>query len=170
MIFLLRHAHRSITPKFVTPTALSCIIYTRWSSGRYELGCDAPMVMLTPRDQCQFPIIRFVPKTLHQTLTHFTASTSEYPTNRKFMVRDCRLMISFGFEVTFYIEKQFHGVHTWSDYSMDKYDIWIADEMDMTPLQVRYWWAKFLPQSRSGTPSTITYTRSVGTRDSEPCS
>ena len=41
-----RLAHRSITPKFVTPTALSCIdniIYTRWSSRRYELGCDTPV-------------------------------------------------------------------------------------------------------------------------------
>ena len=45
------HCHRSITPKFVTPTALPCIdniiyiIYTRWSSRRYELGCDAPVVI-----------------------------------------------------------------------------------------------------------------------------
>ena len=41
-----RSRHRSGTPKFVTPTAPSCIdniIYTRQSSGRYELGCDAPM-------------------------------------------------------------------------------------------------------------------------------
>ena len=50
--------HRSSTPKFVTPTALSCndnswrsttlspstIIYVRWSSRRYELGCDTPVI------------------------------------------------------------------------------------------------------------------------------
>ena len=36
--------HGSITTKFVTPTAPSCIIYTRWSSRRYELECDAPMI------------------------------------------------------------------------------------------------------------------------------
>ena len=35
--------HRSTTPKFVMPTALSCID-TQWSSRRYELGCDAPVV------------------------------------------------------------------------------------------------------------------------------
>ena len=57
-------------------------------------------------------------------------------TNRMFMVRGSRVMISFGFKVIFCIEKQFHMVLTWSDYSMDKCDIQIADEMDMTPLQV----------------------------------
>ena len=40
---------------------------------------------------------------------------------------------------------------------MDKCGIWIADEMDMTPLQVRYSWVKFLPQTQSGTPSAIIY-------------
>ena len=47
-------------------------------------------------------------------------------------------MISFGFKVIFCIEKQFPGVLTCSHYSMDKCDIWIVDEIDMTPLQVRY--------------------------------
>ena len=35
----------------------------------------------------------------------------------------------------------------------------IVDEMDMTLLQVRYSWGKFLTQTQSGTPSTIIYTR-----------
>ena len=42
--------HRSITPRFVTPTVLSFIdniIHTRWSSRRYELGCDAPVIQTT---------------------------------------------------------------------------------------------------------------------------
>ena len=47
-------------------------------------------------------------------------------------------MISFGFKVIFCIEKQFSGVLTWSHFSMDKCNILIVDEMDMTPLQVRY--------------------------------
>ena len=59
----------------------------------------------------------------------------------------------------FALKNQFHGVLTWSHYWMDKYDIWVADEMDMTPLQVRYSWGKFLPQTLSGTPLTIIYTR-----------
>ena len=63
-------------------------------------------------------------------------------------------MISFGFKVIFCIEKQFPRVLSWSHYS-----IWIVDEMDMTPLQVRYSWGKFPTQTQSGTPSTIIYAR-----------
>ena len=80
-------------------------------------------------------------------------------TNQLFMMRGSRVMISFGFKVIFCFEKQFPVVLTWSHYSMDKCNLWIADEMDMTPLQVRYSWGKFLPQTQSGTPSTIIYTR-----------
>ena len=39
-------AHRSITPGFVVPAAPSCIdniIHTRWSGGRCQLRCDAPV-------------------------------------------------------------------------------------------------------------------------------
>ena len=56
------------------------------------------------------------------------------------MVRGSRAMISLGFKVIFCIEEQFPGVVTWSHYSMDRCKIWIMDEMDMTPLQVRYPW------------------------------
>ena len=42
---------------------------------------------------------------------------------------------------------------------MDKCDVWIADEMDITPLQVRYSWSKIPPQMQSGTPLIIIYTR-----------
>ena len=35
-------------------------------------------VTFPPRDQCQVPIIRFVPKTLHQTLVNFTLSSPGY--------------------------------------------------------------------------------------------
>ena len=73
-----------------------------------------------------------------------------------FMVRGSRVMISFGH---FCIERHFPVVLTWSHYSMDKYNIWIVDEMDMIPLQFRYSWGKFLTQILSGTPSTIIYTR-----------
>ena len=76
-------------------------------------------------------------------------------TNQMCMVRGSRLMISFGSKGIFRIEKQFHLVLTSSDYSIDKCNIWIADEIDMTPLQVRYSRSKFLPQTQSGTPSTI---------------
>ena len=31
--------------------------------------------------------------------------------------------------------------------------------MDMTPLQVRYSWGRFLPRTESGAPSTIIYTQ-----------
>ena len=41
-------------------------------------------------------------------------------TNRMFMVRGSRLMISFAFKVIFFIWKQFHVDLTWSDYSMNK--------------------------------------------------
>ena len=76
-------------------------------------------------------------------------------TNWMFMVRGSRVMVSFGFKVNFCIEKPIHGVLTWSHYRMDECNIWIADEIDMTPLQVRYSLGKFLPQTRSGTSSTI---------------
>ena len=72
-----------------------------------------------------------------------------------FIVKGSRVMISFGH---FCIEIHFPGVLTWSHYSMDKCNIWIVDEMDMTPHQARYSWGKFLIQILSGTPSTIIYT------------
>ena len=95
---------------------------------------------------------------LHQTLVNFTVSSPGYWQNGCLWCLGSRLMISFGIKVIFCIEKQFHWVLTWSDYSMDKCTIWIADETDMTPLQVRYPWGKYLPQTKSGTPSTIVYT------------
>ena len=41
-----------------------------------------------------------------------------------FVVRGSRRMISFGFKVTFCIEKQFQGDLSWSDCSTDKCSIW----------------------------------------------
>ena len=115
-------------------------------------------VTLPQRDQCQVPKILFVPKTLHQTLVYFTVSSPGY------WLTGCLWWeaadSSFHLDLKFFsIEKQFHGVLTWSENSMDKCNIWIPDEMDMTPFQVRYSWGKFLPQTQSGTPPTIIYTR-----------
>ena len=45
----------------------------------------------------------------------------------------------FGFKVNFLRQKQFHGVLACSDRSRDRCNIWIPDEMDMTPLRVSYW-------------------------------
>ena len=40
-----------------------------------------------------------------------------------------------------------------------KCNIWIADKMHISPLRIRYWWGKLLPQNQNGTSSTIIYTR-----------
>ena len=71
------------------------------------------------------------------------------------MVRGSPGTISCGFKVELCVEKYFHGVFAWSYYSADKCNVWITDEMDMTPLQVSCWRGKFLRQAQSGTPSTI---------------
>ena len=51
------------------------------------------------------------------------------------MVRGSRVKISCGFKVELCVDKYFHGVFAWSDYSADKFTIRITDEMDMTLLQ-----------------------------------
>ena len=51
---------------------------------------------------------------------------------------------------------------------MDEYNIWIVNEMDMTPIQVHYPWGKFQAQTQSGTPSTTVlsvHDETVGMRD-----
>ena len=73
------------------------------------------------------------------------------------MVRGSRVTISCGLKVKFCVEKWFHGVFAWSDYSAEKCTIRITDEMDMTPLQVSCWRGKFLRRTQSGPPSTIIY-------------
>ena len=92
--------------------------------------------------------------------------------NRMFTVRDSPVTISCGFKVEFCAEKWFHGVLAWSDYPVDKCITWIAAKMDMTPFQVSCWRGKFLPQTRSGTPSNIhRYTmEQLACRSLVPCS
>ena len=98
--------------------------------------------------------------TLHQTLVNFTVSSPGYWRTGCLWWEAVKSWFHLDLKLFFFaLKNQFHGVLTWSHYWMDKYDIWVADEMDMTPLQVRYSWGKFLPQTLSGTPLTIIYTR-----------
>ena len=82
------------------------------------------------------------------------------------MVKGKPIKISCRFKVKFYVKKKkyFHGVLAWSDYWTDKYNLWIANEMDMTPLQVSCRRGKFLPHAQSGTP-TSTHDGAVSVRD-----
>ena len=113
-------------------------------------------ITLPQRDQV--PIIRFVPNTFHQTLVNFTVAWLGYWQTGCLWWEAVESWFHLD-KKSFLHWKQFPGILTWSHYSKDKYDIWIVDEMDMTPLQVRYSWGKFLTQIQSGTPSTIIYTR-----------
>ena len=70
-----------------------------------------------------------------------------------------QVMIWCGFIVKFCIGKLFDNVLAWSAYSMDEYDICIADEIDMISLQVSCWRGKILTQTQCWTPSTKIYWR-----------
>ena len=99
-------------------------------------------VTLPPRDHCQVQIIRFITNTLHQRLVNFIMSSPGYWQTGCLWWEAVESWFLLDL-VIFCIEKQFPGVLTWSHYSMVKCNIWIVDEMDMTPLQVGYSWGKF---------------------------
>ena len=69
---------------------------------------------------------------------YFRRALTRVLANRMFMMRGSRLMTSFGFKVIFALKNNSIVFFIWLHYSMDKCDIWIADEMDMTSLQVRH--------------------------------
>ena len=83
-------------------------------------------------------------------------------TNQMSRVKGSRLVI-FLFDLNSFFALKNNSTEflllTWSDKSMDKCDIWVADELDMTTVTVRYWWSKFLSQTQGGNPSAIIYTQ-----------
>ena len=114
---------------------------------------------LPTRDHCQVQLSRFVPNTLPQTLVNFTVSSPEYWQTECLWWEAVEAWFNLDLKSFFCIEKQISGVLTWSQYLMDKCNMWIVDEMDMTSIQVCCSWGKFMIQTQNDTPSTIIYTR-----------
>ena len=82
------------------------------------------------RHQCQWSIIRFVPKYLHKNLVNLPM-----PWQSRCLWWETVDSWFHGFLVALKSNYVLENYSTGSDYSTDKCCIWIADEMDMTPLQ-----------------------------------
>ena len=110
-------------------------------------------VTLLPRDQYLLQIIQFILEIFTQ--QWLISPCHRVLRNRMFMVR---LLISFGFKVSLCVENVY-VFFAWSRYSMDKFNKWIADEIDVTLLRVRYWKVRFFHRLKVLLLQLYIYTR-----------
>ena len=117
--------------------------------------CFSLYVTLPSRGQCQVPMIRFVPKTLHQTLVNFTVFSPGY--------RQTRCLWWEAVESWFHLDlKSFFPLKNNSlGFLLGHINRWInviyESRMKWTwhYSQVHFSWGKFPPQTQCGTPSII---------------
>ena len=138
----------------------------RWQSVRkkflnYWSKWISLYVILPPRHYCQLWIIQFVPEILWSNIGNSSVpptekwKTKQNKTKTDGNVESRRVIMWYAFKVRFCIEKWFHGLLAWSDYSTEKCKIWIGDEMDVIWPQVTCWKNKLLLSSQTGTSLTI---------------